>query len=45
MCINAGQGYFIDFNIEQKNFETKLNLIKRVIAGFESLEPAASEKK
>jgi hypothetical protein len=48
MCINGGQGYFIDFNIERKNFETKLNLIKRVIAGFEWLEkpttkPSASK--
>ena len=43
MCINGGQGYFIDFNIEQKNFDTKLNLIKRVIAGFEWLESEAKK--
>lgn len=43
LSVNAGQAYFIDFAIESRNFDQKVNLVKRVLAGFKWSEP--TEKK
>jgi hypothetical protein len=43
LCVNAGQGYFIDFAIEFRNFDQKVNLIKRVLAGFDWVQSDAKK--
>ncbi|HTL28276.1 MAG TPA: hypothetical protein VL282_03605 [Tepidisphaeraceae bacterium] len=42
--INGDRGYFINFGIDSADFDMRVKLVNRVIAGFQWLEPDAPKK-